>query len=576
MVVWDLEKLHPVADTEKLLSELQEKAKKFMACRSELNENLSVERFMELVKKKEEINYLGSRLSVRAGLAFSENTSDSEAIARRARISDVGTHIGNDLRFFSLWFKSLDDASAQKYIDGAGKYRYYLEEMRNFKPYTLSEAEERVASLKGSSGASVLDKLYSIITSKFTYDWQGKQITVEELNQHMKSLDRQERVDGYEIKFTRYGEEEAVLSELYRNIVLDWYNDCITLRGMASPIAVRNLANDVPDAAIDVLLSVVRENVSLFQEYFALKAKACKLPDFDRYDLYVPYTEPSKEYPYEFSKKYVLETYKQFSEEFYLAAKKIFDMELVHSEVVPNKRSGAFSWSSIYDMPPYLMLNHVGKMNDVFTMMHECGHGIHSVLAAGQTQFTFHSALPLAETASTFGEMLLSQRLLSEASTDEEKIYLLMHELDGHYASVARQAYFVLFEKMAHAKIKEGATVEELNRLYYSTLTEQFGDIPVADCFQHEWKYISHIFRSPFYCYAYVFGELLVLALYRMYEQEGDAFVEKYTKILSAGGSRAPADILSEVGIDICDKAFWEQGFTVIREKVEALKKLTS
>ena len=208
-------------------------------------------------------------------------------------------------------------------------------------------------------------------------------------------------------------------------------------------------------------------------------------------------------------------------------------------------------------------------------MMHELGHAVHGLAAKDQTAFTFHSALPLAETASIFSELVLLKKMLKSAS-DEEKIYLLAKELDNQYASIVRQAFFILFEIKAHDMIAEGATIEELDSAYLENLKGQFGDMIIDELFSHEWKYIPHIYHSPFYCYAYAFGNLLVLSLYKMYEKEGESFVPKFMKILSAGGSDKPENILKSVGIDINSREFWESGFDVIRENFDELKKLVS
>ncbi len=576
MVVWDLEQIYPFSDTDTLLAELDSNVAAFAAVRDELTENLSCERFMELYKQTEAISLLCSKLSGYASLAFAADTSDAKISAHKSKISHILTEHSNSLRFFGLWFKSLSAAAAQTYIDAAGPYAYALVEMRNFTPHTLTESEEKIVSLKDLSGVSAVVKLYSIITNKFLYDWNGKMISAEELKVYCESPQREERVKSYELRFAKYAAEESILGEIYRSIVLDWRNENVGLRNFSSPISVRNLANDVPDAAIEALLAVVRNNVGLFQEYFALKAKVCKLDAFDRFDLYAPYLLVAKEYSYEDSKQLVLDTYGQFSSEMKKMAEQIFSANHVHSDLVANKRGGAFCSSVLKDLPPFILLNHTNKIRDLFTMMHEFGHGIHHMLARGQTEFTFHSSLPLAETASTFGEMLLTKRLLAEAATDDEKIYLLLRTLDGHYASIVRQAYFVLFEQQAHEKIAAGATVHELNELYLSLLQEQFGDMPVPACFAHEWSYIPHMFHTPFYCYAYAFGELLVLALFKMYEEQGETFIPKYLKILSAGGSAPAAEILAEIGVDICSEDFWQQGFDLIAEEVEKLKKLTS
>jgi oligoendopeptidase F len=575
MATWNLEDLYKFEDTDKLLAELKKKVDQFKKNRDKLSPSLSAEEFMNILKEKEKISEYIGRLIGYAELWLSEKTSDPIRTAHVARVSEICTDMGNEVMFFNLWFKDLDDKQAQKYIDGSGKYRYVLDRMLAFKDHTLKEKEEQIIALKDLSAGEALTKLYDIITSRFRFEWEGKQLSQEEINQYKQSPIRKERKASYDKVMGKYGEEEEVLGDIYANIVSDWRNENIKLRSFKSPISVRNLGNDIPDKAVDAMLSVIKKNIKLFQEYFELKKKVCKLKNMDRYDLYAPYSAEVREYPYDKSKKIVLDTYKQFDEKAYVLAKKIFDDNHVHSDLQHGKRSGAFCFTVLKDITPYILLNHVNKLNDMFTMMHEFGHGIHGLSAADQTQYTFHSAIPLAETASIFGEMLLAQRLLKESKDAEEKKAILVKLLDGQYASIARQAYFVLFENEAHKKIAEGATIHDLNDVYLNNLKEQFGDvIPVDKVFQHEWKYIPHIFHTPFYCYGYAFGNLLVLALYKMYEKQGKDFVPKYMKILSYGGSEAPAKVLQEVGIDITKESFWQQGFDIIKEEIEELRKL--
>lgn len=574
-MAWNLSDIYAPEDREKLIEELKQKVADFKQYRNKLSPGLSTEEFMSILKDKERLIEISSKLSAYAGLWQSEDTSDSERNAHEAQISELCAHASNDVMFFSLWFKQLDDSSASKFIDASGKYRYYLERVRAYKPFTLKEKEEQIINIKDLTGAESIIRLYDVFTNSFMFDFQGKKMTVEEINQFKQSPDREKRKASYDLVFSRYGSEQHVLGEVYKAIVNDWRNENITIRGFKSPIAVRNHANDVPDEAIEALLNVVRKNVPLFQEYFKLKSKLLKLDSFDRYDLYAPYSSSEKEYGYDESKEITLKVYREFSEDTYRLAKQIFDEEHVHPFPAKGKRSGAFCYSVLKNITPYILLNHVGKLKDVFTMAHEFGHGIHGLAAKNQTQFTFHSALPLAETASIFGEMLLSQKLLKSAA-EKEKIDILVRNLDGQYASIVRQSFFVMFEVAAHAAIAEGATVEKLNKMYLDNLKEQFGDIPVADSFQHEWKYIPHIHHTPFYCYAYAFGNLLVLALYKMYKEQGESFVPKYMKLLAYGGSAAPADILKELNIDITQESFWQQGFDIIQEELNELKKLAS
>ncbi|RJQ21398.1 oligoendopeptidase F [Candidatus Woesearchaeota archaeon] len=572
MAVWNLSHIYNPDERDALVAEFRKKVDDFKKKRAVLD-GLSPKEFMGLLKEYESILEISSRLHAFAALWHSENTADSKASAHELQVSQLTTELGNELVFFSLWFAKLPDEKAKPILAEAGKYWYYLDRVRADSPYLLAEREEQIVNFKNVNGPSAITKLYDIFAGGFVYEFEGKQLTQEEINQFKESTDRKKRVASYDLVLGRYGKEEAVLGEMYKNIVGDWFSEKVRLRGYKSPIGVRNHWNDVPDEAVEALLSVVKKNVPLFQEYFALKAKLAGLDRMDRYDLYVALEESDKEFPYEEAKKITLDTYRQFDERAFAMAKQIFDEERVHSDVVKGKRSGAFCYSITNTLAPYILLNHVGRLKDVFTMMHEFGHGIHSLAARDQTSLTFHSALPMAETASIFGEMLLAQRLLKE-SGEREKIAILTRLLDNQYASIVRQAYFVIFEIAAHEAVQKGATVEELNALYLKTLKEQFGAMGVPDVFQHEWKYIPHIYHSPFYCYAYAFGNLLTLALYRMYEKEGREFVPKYLKLLSYGGSRPPADMLRELGVDITKESFWQEGFEIIREELEELKKL--
>ena len=346
------------------------------------------------------------------------------------------------------------------------------------------------------------------------------------------------------------------------------------IRSYENPIAIRNLNNNIPDESINALLNTCKKNIGILQDYFKLKAKIVGMDKLRRYDVYAPLKDVSKDYKFDESKDIVLRVFKDFDQDFHDYAKEMFDKNHVHSDIQKGKRSGAFCLSVLPEVDPYVLLNFVGKYNDVTTMAHELGHAVHDMLASGKTLFDFHSPIPLAETASIFSEMLLEEKLLKDGMPKDEKIHLLATQLDGIYASIIRQSYFTMFEIKAHEMIENGCKVSDLNKEWMRNLKEQFGDsVELSDAFQHEWKYIPHIYHSPFYCYGYAFGNLLVLALYKMYQDEGESFVPKYKKILSYGGSEEPVKILKEVGIDIKDEKFWQGGFDLIKDLVENLKK---
>jgi len=327
---------------------------------------------------------------------------------------------------------------------------------------------------------------------------------------------------------------------------------------------------------IDTLLQVSRENVGLFQRYFQWKAGVLGMEKLRRYDIYAPVSESEKTYLFDQAATLVLDTFERFSPRMAAYARRVFVDRHLDSEVRKVMDSGAFCYGVLPSLTPWVLLNYTGKARDVATMAHELGHAVHAMLAAeSHSILTFHSALPLAETASVFSEQLLTDRLLEEEPDVNVRRDLLVHALDDAYATVTRQAYFVLFEREAHEMIAKGATVDELSAAYLENLREQFGDaVLLSDEFKWEWISIPHIYRTSFYCYAYSFGQLLVLVLYQRYREQGGAFVPPYLRILAHGGSKSPEFILSEAGIDMASPAFWQGGFDVIGRMIDELESL--
>lgn len=574
MVRWKLDDIMDKDNAEKVMSDIDAKANEIEGWKEKLTADISEKDFLDLVHLQEELADLTSRLGAFATLWQSENTNDSERNSFMLRVSEFLTGISNRVMFFDIWFKNLDDENAERFMGADNKYKYMFESIRRLKPYTLEEEHEKLLSIKDLTGSEALTNIYDIMTNKFSWEFEGKELTQEEMTKYYRDPDPALRSGAYKAVLSRYEEEEGVLGEIYKNLCNDWRNENINIRGFSSPINVRNVSNDVPDAAVESLLNSIRKNSSLFVEYFRLKFKALGIENPSRTDLYAPRNKHEPEYTFEEAKDIVLDTYKGFSQRMYDEAVKIFEKSHVHSDIEKGKKSGAFCYSVQNDVVPYVLLNFTGKQNDVFTMMHELGHGIHGLMGSKQSRFTFHSTLPLAETASIFGETLLARRMISEAD-DEKKLDLLMDNLDKHYASIIRQGYFVEFEKEAHEMIKEGSTIDELNSRYLENLKEQFdGVMEVQEFFMHEWKYVPHIYHAPFYCYAYSFGNLLVLSLIKKFEEEGESFVPKLLKILEYGGSESPVKILEEAGFDINKEDFWEEGFQVIRDEIEQLRHL--
>ncbi|HLD79617.1 MAG TPA: M3 family metallopeptidase, partial [Candidatus Nanoarchaeia archaeon] len=314
------------------------------------------------------------------------------------------------------------------------------------------------------------------------------------------------------------------------------------------------------------------QNQSVFHRFFELKRKKLGLKKIRRFDLYAPLQKKKEsKIQYQEAVTMVLDTFKNFSPEFHREASNIINAKHIHSKVQKNKDTGAFCCSVTAKQNPYILLSYAGTLRDVSTLAHELGHGIHHNLARDQTEFTSHSVLPLAETASIFSEMLLSERL--QQKYPERAKELLFTKLDEIYASIIRQASFVNFEKKAHAMMEEGKTIDEMSKVYLQNLRKQLGPkVEVDDIFAYEWCYIPHIFHTPFYCYAYAFGNLLTLALYETYKEKGKPFVTKIVEMLAKGGSLSPIEITKAVGVDITSEAFWQKGFDVINRMIDRVE----
>jgi oligoendopeptidase F len=489
------------------------------------------------------------------------------------------TDVQNRTLFFDLWWKALDDETAGRLLAASSDNRYYLEALRLFKPHTLSEAEEQIINLKDVNGISALKTIYEMLTNAYTYrveiDGEEKELTRAELMVYARDPRPEVRAAIYQELYRVFGEQGTVLGQIYQHRVRDWASENLNLRKFASPISVRNLINDVPDPVIDTLLDVCRQNAVLFQRYFKLKAGWIGVDRLHRYDIYAPLSESDKTYPFDGAATMVLDSLDDFSPVLAEHARRVFDDGHLDSEARPRKDMGAFCAGVLPELTPWVLMSYQGKAYDVSTLAHELGHAIHAMMAADHSVLTFHSSLPMAETASVFSEMLLLERMLEDEQDPAVRRDMLARSVDDAYATVMRQAYFTLFEREAHELVQKGQTVDQLSARYMANLEEQFGDaVDLSDEFRWEWVSIPHIYDRPFYCYAYSFGQLLVLALYRQYQEEGENFVPKYLKILAYGGSASPADILEEAGIDMASPAFWQGGFDVIGDMIAELEGL--
>ena len=579
---WELGDLLPAPgslEMEAYLTDVAARVEAFEAWRGELSAGITAEMFAMVLDLYAQVYADASALGAYGYLWFSEDTGGQERLAFRARVNQLVADLENRTLFFTLWWRQLEDEAAERLMAVAGEKAYYLHSLRLLKPYTLSEAEERIINIKDVNGINGLMTIYDMITTglefRLTVGGEEKVLTRGRLTSYVSDPAPEIREAAYRELFRAYGTEAGVLSEIYAARVRDWSEEQVKVRGFAGPISVRNVSNDLPDAVVETLLEVVRGNTAIFQRFFAFKARALGVERLRRYDLYAPLSEAEKLYTFDEAIQLVDESYRAFSPTLADQAMRVLAQRHLDAEIRSRKMDGAYCYGVLPNLTPWVLVNYAGKVRDVSTLAHELGHAVHAMMAADHSVLTFHSALPMAETASVFGEMLLTDKLLAEEPDPGVRKTLLGTLLDDAYATIMRQGYFVLFEKTAHRMIMDGATADELQGAYLANLREQLGEsMALSEDFAVEWTAIPHIYHTPFYCYAYAFGNLLVLALYRKYKELGRAFEPDYLRILTYGGSASPDHIIREAGFDMATAEFWQSGFDLLSEMLNELERL--
>ena len=605
---WDLSGLAGAGEIGRKLSGIDRRVRSFERLRKSLDAGMRQAELGAILGRLGRIAEEQSMASAAAGLRYAEDTQSEEATAAAARVDRFAAAAGNRILFFDLWWeKSVDDANAARLAAGAGELRHHLEQLRRAARHSLSEPEERIINTLDVTGASAMARLYDKITGAFRYDVRAggrggrtrRGLTREEVTALVRSPSAAARRGAYDSLLSTFSASRGVLAEIYRSIALNWADEAVGLRGHASPISASNMGNDVDDSTVEALIGACRRGASEFRTYFGLKARLLGARRLSRYDLYAPAprgARAGRTYSYDEAVRAVLGAFGRFSGDLGEYARRVVDSGHIDSEVRAGKRDGAFCSSPAPRITPYILLSYTGERSDVFTLAHEMGHAVHSMAAAGRSALVHDAQLPLAETASTFAELLLYDGLAGDAVRGAPPpapgrgrgaagaMQSAVDHLDGLYATIVRQSFFTVFEQAAHdlvgggsggAAAAEPATADSISRAYMDGLAEQFGrSVAVPRAFADEWVAIPHFFHSPFYCYSYAFGNLLALALYQRYKREGESFARTYVQMLSAGGSQKPEDLLAEHGFDISKEGFWREGFGYVGDRVRELAAL--
>lgn len=524
----------------------------------------------------EQIAEVMSRLGSFAGLLTAADTANDSYRRLEDRLQQQLVERENQLTFFELGWLALDDAVAQKLIDDPvlENYRHHLASGRRYKPHTLSEPEELLLNQKSLTARAAWTTLFDefVASLEYTLDYEGEQrkLTQPAILSLSYDPDRNLRKAAQACFFAELSRHELVLTSIFNVVAQDHaINDQI--RRHDSPMASRHLANEVAPDVVARMQEAVEANYSIAHEYYRLKARLLNLPKMATYDQYAPVATNMPTCEYAAGRETVLSAFGRFHPTMRDVAAQFFDKNWIDAEVRPGKRGGAFSASTVPSVHPYILLNWTDKLRDVSTMAHELGHGIHQYLSRKQTYLNFHHPLTIAETASVFGEFLTFDYVMETTTDPDVKLGLLCSKIEDAFATVFRQNVLTRFEQTTHAaRRKEKLAAGEICDHWWQANQALYGDaVDMFDQYRWGWSYIPHFIHTPFYCYAYVFGELLVLSLYRMYQEEGAAFVPRYLGLLESGSSASPDVLLSRVGANIADPAFWQKGLDVLRDMVQ-------
>jgi oligoendopeptidase F len=583
-VIWDLSVLYTGLDDPKIeqdIATLTALVDDFQRqFRGKLSE-MTADDFVTANEMTEQIYDLRGRLGSFASLNFSTDTSNTDFQKFIAQMQDLGSQLSQKMVFYDLEWNQLDDDKAQAILDDPKleKFRYHMEADRRYKPYNLSEAEEQILIEKSVTSDGAWTRFFTQLTSAFTFDWGGEEVNMTHVLNKMRDRDRDVREMAWRKMTDKLEEKSMELTFIFNTLALDKANSD-NRRGYETWVSSRNLSNKAPDAVVDALVQTVTSKYDIVARQYNLKRALLGHDELFDYDRYAPLNLKENEafYTWDDAKKIVLDAFSNFSDEMKDAAQTFFDENWIHAPVLPKKRGGAFASPTVASANPYVFVNFMGDARDVTTLAHELGHGIHMLLSGRKHGlWALYTPLTTAEMASTFAEMLVFQDLMAAEEDKEVQLSMLVEKIEDTFATVFRQISMNRFEdKMHTARRTEGElTTERFNELWLETQRDMFGDsVTMTDEYGYWWSYVPHFLHTPGYVYAYSFGELLVLALYKLYQEEGEGFVPKYVNLLADGDSNYPDQLLAEVGVDINDPNFWQKGIDVIAEMVEQAEAL--
>ncbi len=580
-IVWDLSDLYaglndPIIDAD--IHRANERADAFSAAYRGKLTTLDAEEMYEAIAEYESITEMVYKLGSFARLLWCTNTSNTQYGALMQRIREWSSQLQQKLVFFELEWTNAPDEFAQTMVQHPvlDHFKHWMETTRRYQPHRLSEPEEKILSEKAVTGRDAWVRFFSEYVGKMRYPFDGEELTQAGILAKLYGPDRDVRRRAAEAFTEKLKENLSVLTYVFNTLSAEKASDD-RLRHFPTWISSRNLDNEVSDEVVEALIEAVNSRYDIVARYYTLKRDLLCVDELFDYDRYAPLPAAEGFYHFDQAKEIVLSAYHKFHPKTGEIVELFFDHGWIDAPAVPGKQSGAFSASTVPSVHPYILLNYTGTARDVMTLAHELGHGVHQYLSREQGMLQAHTPLTTAEMASTFGEMLVFTGFMEQEADPKIQVAMLANKIEDSFATVFRQIAMNRFEHGMHtARRKEGElTSARLGEIWMETQRAMFGSsVTMTDNYSYWWSYIPHFLQVPGYVYAYSFGELLVMALFARYHQEGADFALRYLDVLKAGGSDWPENILTPMGVDLTDPRFWKEGLSEIETMVSRLETL--
>jgi len=579
-VAWDLADLYESIDDPRIEQDASEAEAAAAAFRERYYgrvAELEAAELADAIEERERIESIFTRAIYFAHLNYSTDMADAKRGALVARLTEKGAALDTQLLFFGLELADVPDEQADAVLadEGFGRWRHWLQSVRRFRPYLLTEPEEKIVTEKAVSGAAAWDRLFDELLGAIRVDLDGVEVGFDEAMAKLYSADRDVRSRAAEAVTFALAPGLRTRAFIFNTIVLDKSIDD-RLRAYPTWISARNLSNDTTDEAVQALVDAVVGRFEIVQRYYRLKARMLGLDRLSHYDRMAPISADTTHVSWADAREVVLDAYTEFSPEAGEVADRFFRERWIDAPPRENKRPGAFCATNVPGVHPYVFMNFTGDRRSVLTLAHELGHGLHGYLAEPLGLFNASTPLTTAETASVFGEALTFKRLLAVEDDPQRKLNLLAGRLEDSIATVFRQIALNRFEHEVHTTRREQGelSIERFQELWLGSQARLFGDSVDIDGYGTWWSYIPHFIGSPGYVYAYSYGFLFALSIFRKYELEGEAMVEPYLQLLRAGGSKAPQELAEMVGLDLADPRIWDSGIDALAaglDEAEAL-----